>query len=62
MPRLNSRVTAPGASLVCSVREHQMPGQRGLRGDLGGFAVADFADHDHVRVLPQQRPQGRGET
>ncbi|MNP16601.1 hypothetical protein D3C76_1090050 [compost metagenome] len=38
-----------------------MPGEGGLDSDLCGFAVADFADHHHVRVLPQDRPQASGE-
>ena len=42
-------------------RQHQMPGQCRLHRDLCGFAIADFADHDHVRVLPQDRPQQAGE-
>ena len=58
---LISRVMLPGASLVCSVREHQVAGQGGLHGDAGGLLVADLADHDDVGVLPQQAAQGRGE-
>ena len=42
-------------------REHQMPGQRRLHGDLRGLPVADFADHDDVGVLPQDGPQQAGE-
>ena len=38
-----------------------MPGQRRLHRDLGGFVVADFADHHHVGVLPQNRAQARRE-
>ena len=41
--------------------QHQVTGQRGLHGDLGGFLVADFADHHHVRVLPQDGAQTTGE-
>ena len=57
-PMFSRRVTAPGASLVCSVREHQVPGQGRLDGDAGGLLVADLADHDDVRVLPQQATAG----
>ena len=32
----------------------------GLNGDGGGFLIADFADHHHVRVLTKQRAQGGG--
>ena len=42
--------------------EHQVAGERRLRRELGGFRVADFADHHDVRVLPQQRPQRVGES
>ncbi|MCY1397815.1 hypothetical protein D9M71_128340 [compost metagenome] len=38
-----------------------MSGQGGLHGDLGGFQVADLADHDHIRVLAQDRAQRGGE-
>ena len=37
--------------------ENQMAGERGLDGDLGGFLVADFADHDLVRVVAQDGTQ-----
>ena len=39
--------------------EDQVAGEGGLGGELGGFGVADFADHDNVGVLPQQRAQSR---
>ena len=38
-------------------REHEVAGLRGFHGDVGGFVVADFADHDHVRVLAKKRAQ-----
>src|SRR5260221_14249316 len=34
--------------------------QRGLHGDLRGFSVTHFADHDDVRVLAQDGAQGVG--
>ena len=37
--------------------EHQVAGERGIDGDLRGFLVADFADHDLVRVMAQNRTQ-----
>ena len=40
--------------------QHQVPGQRGLDGDLRSFQVANFPEHDHVGVLAQkcaQRPR-----
>ena len=42
-------------------RDHQMPGQRRLHGDPRGLLVADLADHDHVRVLAQDRAEAGGE-
>ncbi|MNE59856.1 hypothetical protein D3C80_1549740 [compost metagenome] len=42
-------------------RQHQVPGEAGLHGDLRGFLIADLAEHDHVRVLAQNRPQAAGE-
>ena len=41
-------------------RNDQMPGQRGPHGDVGGFLVANFADDEGLRVLPQQMPRGPG--
>ena len=38
-----------------------MAGLRGLHGDLRRIQVADFADHDHVRILTQDRAQTAGE-
>ena len=38
-----------------------MAGQRRLHRDLHGFEIADFADHDDVGVLPQDRAQKAGE-
>jgi type II secretory ATPase GspE/PulE/Tfp pilus assembly ATPase PilB-like protein len=31
-------------------RQHQVAGERGLNGDLRGFAIADFAHQHHVRI------------
>ena len=42
--------------------EHHVAGERGVDRHLGRLQVADFADQDHVRVVPQDRPQGVGEA
>ncbi len=42
--------------------EHQMAGQRRADGDLRGFEVADFPDHDGVGILPQDGAQAVGEV
>ena len=34
-----------------------MPSERSLDGDLRGFDVARFADHDAVRILPEEGAQ-----
>ena len=34
-------------------RQHQLPGSRGLAGNLCCFFVSDFPDQNDVRVLPQ---------
>ena len=41
--------------------EHQVAGQGGANGDLRRLQVADFPDHDHVGVLPQDMAQPHGE-
>ena len=61
MPISVSRVIADGASLVCSVRQHQVTGERGLDRDLRGLVVADLADQHDVRVAAQDRAQRGGE-
>ena len=38
-----------------------MAGERGANGDVGRLAVADFADHDDVRILAHDMPQAGGE-
>src|SRR5215472_15565337 len=38
-----------------------MPCERGADGDFRGFKVADFADHDDIRVLAQNVAQTHGE-
>src|SRR5690242_757617 len=42
--------------------EDQVPGESGLDGDLGGFLVANFADHDFVGVVAQDGAQAAGES
>ena len=44
--------------------EHQVAGERGVDRNLRGFLVADFADHDLVGVMTQDRAQaaGKGEA
>src|SRR5271154_362349 len=41
--------------------EYEVTGERGLNGDLCGFLVADFADHDLIRVMAQDGAQTAGE-
>ena len=40
--------------------EHQVSGKRGVDGDLRGFGVADFAHHDLVGIVTQNRTQAAG--
>src|SRR5688500_1726097 len=37
--------------------EYEVPGQRGLDGDLRRLGIADFTHHDLVRVVAQNRAQ-----
>ena len=41
-------------------RENQVTGQRRLDRDLRGLGVTDFADHDLVRIVTQNRTQPAG--
>src|SRR5713226_1326491 len=58
---LNAHVdqSREGAGRVVRVQraEDQVPGQRRANGNLRGLQVADFPDHDHVRVLAQDVAQ-----
>jgi len=49
-------------SLVCSVEITKVASQGGLDRDIGGFFVANFTHHDHVRILAQEGPEDRGES
>ena len=59
-PMSTRRVNAPGASLVCKRRKHEVAGQRRLHGDLGRLLVADFADENDVGIVTQNRTQAAG--
>ena len=63
--RFNAHVnqTGDGAGGIIGVQrgEHEVAGETGLYGDLRGFQVADFANHDDIRVLPQDGAQRAGE-
>jgi len=41
--------------------EDKVAGEGGVDGDLGGFQIADFTDHDDVGGLAQHGAQGGGE-
>src|ERR1022692_553675 len=63
--RLDPDLDQPGDRLGRRVgvqgREHDVPGEGGLRRDLRGLKVPDLADQDHVGILPHERPQEVGE-
>lgn len=54
MPQTDQRV---GGGIGMQGRQHQMAGLRRFDGNLCGFGIADFANHDHVRILTQQGAQ-----
>ena len=41
--------------------EHQVAGERGVDGDLRGFLIANFADHDLVGIVAQDGAQAARE-
>ena len=47
--------------LAWTVVNTRWPGERRLDGDLRRLRVADFADHDLVGVVAQDRPQAARE-
>src|SRR5690606_5335003 len=52
-----------GAGGVVGVEgaQHQVAGEGGAHGDVGGFAVADFADQDDVGVVAEDGAEDVGE-
>jgi hypothetical protein len=60
-PHLHQAGQGAGGIVGVQGRKDHVTGQRRLHGDFGGFAVADLADHDDVRVLAQDRAQACGE-
>ena len=56
-PKSSNRVIAVTASLVCNVEKTRCPVRGRLDRHARRFLVADFADHNHVRVLPKHGPQ-----
>ena len=58
---LHAHIGEPGdragrvVGVQCGVNE--VAGQGGTDGHIGGLAIADFTDHDHVRVLTHDVPQ-----
>ena len=55
------RKAGDGAGSVIGVQgaEHQVAGERRAHGDLRGLEIADFSDHDDVRVLANNVAQAR---
>ena len=64
--RLHVHVQKPGQrprrGVGMQSGEHQMPRQGGVYSQRSGFVVADFPDHDDVRVLPDERAQSIGKS
>ena len=61
MPISMSRVTALGRVVGVQRGEHEVTGERGLDGELGGGPVPDLTDQHDVRVGAQDRRQHGGE-
>ena len=50
-----------GSVITMHRAQHLVAGERGFDGDFRGFGIANFTDHDDVRVLAQNGAQGIGE-
>ena len=57
----SSRVIVAAAELVCSVDSTRWPVSAACTAICAVSQVADLADHDDVRILPQDRAQHAGE-
>jgi hypothetical protein len=62
-PHVDQAGDRAGGVVGVDGREDEVAGQRRGDRDLGGLAVADLADHDHVRIVAQEgaQPAGEGE-
>ena len=56
------RAMVPGGIVGVQGAEQFMPCQGRLDGDISGFFVANFSHQNNVRILPQEGPQGIGES
>ena len=56
--------TRDGAGRVITVHgaQHLVAGERGFDRDFRGFGIANFTDHDDVRVLAENGAQRGGEA
>ena len=61
-PRSSRRKRAVTASFECTVEKTMWPGVGRLAGDRRRLLIADFADHDDVGVLAENRSQAGGES
>jgi hypothetical protein len=61
-PRSFIRLTAPTASLVCSVESTRWPVSAAWMAFSAVSRVADLADHDDVRILAEDVAEGVGEV
>jgi hypothetical protein len=61
-PQIEQSGDRAGGIIGMQRSQHKMPGECRLYCHLCSFEVANFADHDDVRVLPHQCPDARSET
>ena len=61
-PMLRSRVMLDAASIASSVLRTLRPLSAACMAIWAVLLIADRADHDDVRVLPEDGPQGVGES
>ena len=53
-PMSTMRVIGAGGVVRVDRREHEVTGERRVDRDLDRLLVADLADHDDVRILPEE--------
>ena len=59
-PHINQPRHRTNGSIGMQCGHDQVAGQTRLHGNFCGFNIADFAHHDHIWVLAQNRPQPPG--
>jgi len=60
-PHVDKSCDGTGCVVGMESRKHEMSCEGRLYCDLGGFQISNLPDHDDIRILSHDVPQGIGE-